>query len=118
MIFAGLGAFFGGCVRHLAGQALRGADFPAATLAVNAAASFFAGFMAGLGRARSVPEGARLFFAAGFCGGLSTFSTFSVETLGFLESGKYARAGLNAGLNLVVSLACAAAGAAAGRRWE
>jgi CrcB protein len=46
----------------------------------------------------------KLFLATGIMGGLTTFSTFSFETVSFLSSGSYIKAILNISLNLILSL--------------
>jgi CrcB protein len=57
----------------------------------------------------------RLGLTAGFCGGYTTFSTFSAETMTLVESGDYRRAALYATASVVVSLLAAALGFAAAR---
>ena len=78
--------------------------FPWGTLTVNVLGSFIIGFTAVLtgpdGRLY-VPTDARIFVIAGFCGGFTTFSTFSLQTLTLLRDGDMTRAGLN----IVVSVA-------------
>jgi CrcB protein len=79
------GSVFGGVARHLVALVLAtGAGFPWATLFVNVIGSLVIGFYATLsgsdGRlAASVQQ--RLFVMTGFCGGFTTFSAFSFETL-------------------------------------
>ena len=63
--------------------------FPLATLAANVVACITVGLLAGGLLRSSVPEAARWWGITGFCGGLSTFSTFSNETLLLLQSGRY-----------------------------
>ena len=75
-----------------------GHSFPYGTLTVNVTGSFLVGLLAGL----SVPEGrwllspsARQFLMVGVCGGYTTFSSFSLQTLALAQDGQWLRAGAN-----------------------
>ena len=109
-----------GCVlRYLVSgwlQGWTGGFFPVGTLAVNVAGSFVIGLVLGMGTGRFLlsPEW-RLFLTTGFCGGLTTFSTFSYETLAFVEDRQWLPAALNVVLNLALCGAAAFAGLSAGR---
>ncbi|WP_297468570.1 fluoride efflux transporter CrcB [Thermococcus sp.] len=80
-------------------------DFPVGTLIVNSIASFILGYLYGLlfWGIDVTPEW-RLFLGTGFCGALSTFSTFSYETFSLLREGEYILAGLNVLANVFVTL--------------
>jgi CrcB protein len=86
--------------------------FPMATLSANAASSLILGMMLGYleGKSDQTSTAILLFLGVGFCGGFSTFSTFSYETLLFLRSGQLPSALLNAGANLIVCISLAFAG--------
>lgn len=105
-----LGTSIGGLLRALASlgaAGLLGPGFPWATLFVNAAGSFAIGFYATLtepgGR---VFAGARQrqFVMTGICGGFTTFSVFSLETIRLAAAGRLVAAGLNVSLSVAVWL--------------
>lgn len=82
-------------------------QLPCATLAANLISCLVLGFlfMALLDR-NDVSYNQKLFFTVGFCGGFSTFSTFSLENMQLLESGH----GLLMAINIVGSVALGIAG--------
>lgn len=84
--------------------------FPWAVLAVNSAGSLLAGIVAGQAAAHIVSTDARLVIITGLAGGLTTFSTFTVETVELMLRGRFGRALASFGLNLGVGLAAASAG--------
>ena len=90
--------------------------FPFGTLLSNVLAGFLIGFIIGAERhSAALPDRTKLFLTTGLLGGLSTFSTFSMETVNMLESGRYASAGANAALNVGLSLICVFAGISAAK---
>lgn len=84
-----------------------GETFPWGTLVVNVSGSFLIGFFATLTEPEGrflAPASLRQFFMFGVCGGYTTFSSFSIQTLHLLEDGQWLRAGANAVLSLVLCL--------------
>jgi len=69
--------------------------FPWGTYAVNMSGSFVLGFLLGAERHLGLPPVLFALLGTGFCGGLTTFSTFGYETLRLLEDGAVAEAGIN-----------------------
>ncbi|MBU6340212.1 MAG: fluoride efflux transporter CrcB [Bacteroidetes bacterium] len=80
--------------------------FPLATLAANAIACFIIGVLTGLSSSGALPNPYRLLLATGFCGGLSTFSTFTAETWQLLQSEQWLFAATNLILSLCLCMGC------------
>ena len=92
IFFVGVGSFLGGAARYLVSVAMKGvsAGFPWATLAVNLLGCLAIGAVYGFySRAANGGGDAALFLTYGVCGGFTTFSTFSKETLMMLQCGNY-----------------------------
>lgn len=89
------------------------------TLAVNILGSFLLGFLVGHGLDQrwGLSPNLRLLLAVGFLGALTTFSTFSFETVEALRAGSLRVAWVNIGLNLVLCLSVCWLGLRAGERW-
>jgi CrcB protein len=117
LLYIAAGSALGGVARYLLGSALqKPGHFPWGTLLVNVLGSFAVGFVLRLATDTShVGPEARAFLAVGFCGGFTTFSTFSWEVLALAEHGAWGRAAAYLGASVVLSLAACVAGIAAGR---
>jgi CrcB protein len=92
------GGMIGAPARYLVDRAIqvrRDTVFPWGTLAVNLAGSLVLGFLLGAQRDLGLSPTAFALLGTGLCGGLTTFSTFSYETLRLLEDGAVSEAGLN-----------------------
>lgn len=112
--FVAAGSALGGVARFLLGTVIQqraGGTFPSGTLIVNITGSLLLGFLLryALGSAAVSPE-TRALLTTGFCGGYTTFSTFSYETIALLEEGQHQRALLYIALSVVLSLAACLAG--------
>jgi CrcB protein len=97
----------------LAVARLTGPGFPFGTVIINIVGSFvigwFAEFTAAYGR-HPASEPARAFVMAGLCGGFTTFSAFSLQTIDLLRGGETMRAVANVGVSVVLCLAATALG--------
>lgn len=117
-LYVALGGAAGSLLRYAAGLALgpaRPGAFPWHTFGVNVAGSLLLGLVAAL-VPRDDPHHLRALLAAGFCGGLTTFSTFGYETVGLLQARAWAVALAYAGGSFVIALVAVAAGLSLGAR--
>jgi len=88
-------------------------ELPWGTIIVNITGSFIIGFFGTLTLAHGrypVSEEVRLFVMIGICGGYTTFSSFSLQTLDLLRSGALTRAAINVLLSVVLCILAVAAG--------
>lgn len=106
-LIVGCGGFIGAALRYLI------SDFctknfknpiPYGTLIVNIAGAIIIGFVIQLSLSNIVSPKAKLFITTGICGGLTTFSTFSLESINLFTAGKIEMGVLNVVLNLFLSL--------------
>jgi CrcB protein len=110
----GAGAL-GAVARYLADGAVQertGGLFPLGTLVVNLVGSLVLGVLAGLALTHAGTAAARTVIGAGFCGGLTTWSTASWETVRLAQDGEWAAAVQFTVANLAGSMLAAAAGLA------
>lgn len=118
--YIALGSALGGVSRYLAGalvQRLATTTFPIGTLAVNVTGSFLLGLIIRYAiETPSVSPDMRAFLTVGFCGGYTTFSTFTFETARLLEDGEWTRAAAYIALSLLVSIGAMFVGFAAARQ--
>ncbi|MFC0863988.1 fluoride efflux transporter CrcB [Sphaerimonospora cavernae] len=84
--------------------------FPWGTLTVNIVGSLILGFLLGARSGLGLPQGVVALAGTGFCGALTTFSTFGFETMRLLEEGSAREAGLNAVGSLFLGVLAAAGG--------
>jgi CrcB protein len=119
LFYVALGSAVGGMSRYLVGglvQRLWQTSFPTGTLFVNFSGSFLLGLFLryALNTPSFSPE-VRALLTIGFCGGYTTFSTFSYETIALLDSGEWGRAGLYVTASLLLALGGTFLGAALAR---
>jgi CrcB protein len=93
-----------------------GPAFPYGTLAVNVAGSLIIGVIQEVGTASLlIPDTARLFLTVGLMGGLTTYSTFSYETVRLMENNAWHQAWINLVVTSTFCLAACFLGIAVGR---
>jgi CrcB protein len=117
--YIAVGSALGGVSRYLVGgliQRLLDTTFPAGTLVVNVTGSFLLGVFLryAMDTPTLTPE-LRAFLTIGFCGGYTTFSTFSYESVALFEEGDWTRAAIYVTLSLVLSFLAMLLGFAAAR---
>ncbi|HET7457198.1 MAG TPA: fluoride efflux transporter CrcB [Gemmatimonadaceae bacterium] len=117
--YVAAGSALGGVTRFLLGGYLQraiGTPFPGGTLVINVTGSFLLGFLLryALGTASVTPE-VRALLTTGFCGGYTTFSTFSYDAVTLAEDGSYARLVLYVTASVLLSVAAAFLGVAVAR---
>lgn len=108
-----LGGALGALLRwrvSLALNPLGSTALPLGTLAVNCVGGLLVGALVWR-LAQSPHEGLRLLLVTGFLGGLTTFSTFSAESLALLQTGRPVAALVHTVAHVLGALACAALGA-------
>lgn len=113
VLFVALGGGLGAILRYLTDrrvQAWRNSAFPWGTWAVNIAGSAILGVLTGWALHGGQPDAVRSLLAVGFCGGLTTFSTFGYETLRLFTEKARPRAVLNVALTVVAGIGAATAG--------
>ena len=100
----------GSVLRYAAGLCIGTAAFPWATLAVNVGGSFAIGVFGGWSERFGWSEAVRLALTVGLCGGFTTFSTFSKESLALVQSGRWGAFALYAIVSFSLGLLAVMAG--------
>ena len=107
-----IGGSIGAVMRFLGSfyiNKLLGTAFPYGTLGVNIIGSFIIGFLA-LYFEQTISPNLKAMLITGMLGALTTFSTFSLETVLMLQQGLYLKAFLNIILNVILTLTATIAG--------
>ncbi len=118
VLSVGAGGFLGAISRFLLAfgvQKLTGSAFPYGTLMVNVLGSFIIGFLF-LYFEQSISPTQKVLLMTGFLGALTTFSTFSLETVLMLQDGFYSKVFINILLNVTLSIAATLLGMMAFRK--
>jgi CrcB protein len=119
IIYVAVAGAIGSLCRWGIGKAavrLFGPAFPWGTLTVNLVGCFLIGLIMHIGLASDkLPHALRTALTVGFLGALTTFSSFSYETLMLIEQARWMAAGINIVCNLVLGLGATVAGMAMGR---
>jgi len=104
LFIIGSGSFIGGVSRYLVSKFMQNSiisSFPFGTFIVNMLGCFLIGFFYGLSeRGNIINNEWRIFLTAGFCGGFTTFSTFTSENVSLLRDGNFFYLLLYAGFSL------------------
>ncbi|MBF0289141.1 MAG: fluoride efflux transporter CrcB [SAR324 cluster bacterium] len=110
----GTGGFVGAILRYLLSkqvQQLFAGNFPYGTLTVNGIGSFTLGFLSYyLLENMMLNDDLRIGLTVGCLGAFTTFSTFSYETLTFLQAGDYVKMSINVLSNVLICIILCAAG--------
>ena len=117
LLAVAIGGATGSVVRYVAGVVLLRSQgtFPVSTLVINVVGSFLIGLFARLFDAPDHNQVLRVALTVGFCGGFTTFSTFSAETVTLLQEGKAGRAALYISVSVVAGVLATVAGLMVGR---
>lgn len=110
-IIVAIGGAIGAVCRYGISLTHFSSSFPVATFITNLIGAFVIGLIAGIAEKGNASEEAILFIKTGFCGGFTTFSTFSLEAVGLLSDGRY----LMGGAYMIASLVCCLFGVVLGR---
>jgi CrcB protein len=108
IIYVGIGGFIGASIRYLISMQsskLLNSSIPLGTLIVNVVGGFLIGVIMELSVSTDfISPNLKLFLTTGIMGGLTTFSTFSYETISLITDGRYLLGVSNIFLNLFLSL--------------
>jgi fluoride exporter len=109
ILIIGTGSFIGGVTRFLASRFIQNtvvSAFPWGTFAVNILGCFIIGIIFGISeKGNFLSSEWRLFLTVGFCGGFTTFSTFTQENVALLRDGNFLFFTLYTGLSVFLGLA-------------
>ncbi len=110
ILIVGAGSFIGGILRYLISRWIQLkllSTYPFGTFTVNIIGCFIIGLVMGLSERFNVSSEWRLLLVTGFCGGFTTFSAFSIETLALLRDAQYLPAFLYIAGSVIIGLLAA-----------
>jgi fluoride exporter len=107
-LIIGTGGFAGTLARYFSIQWVQKTfanSFPLGTMLVNIAGCFLIGLFLGLAEKGNIlTNELRLFLTVGFCGGFTTFSTFTADSLFLMRDGQFFHLSLYIGLSVIVGI--------------
>lgn len=112
ILLVGAGSFFGGALRYIVSLLVKyTGGFPWATFTVNLVGCLLIGVLWGIfSRCTNASLQLVLFLSVGFCGGFTTFSTFSKESLQLIQSGNWLYFSLYVASSILLGLLLVAVG--------
>ena len=118
-LYVAVGGAVGSVARYLLGPSVQGwapGTFPVGTLAINVSGSFLIGvILQYAAESSALSAEARMLLAVGFCGGFTTFSAFSWETIRLVQGGEWAKAATYVASSVILSVLATALGIVAAR---
>ena len=115
VVLVAVGGAVGACVRFVADRRVQGwhdSVFPWGTLVVNVVGSLILGFLSGAALYGAHSTVVQSLVGVGFCGGLTTYSTFGYETVRLFADGARLYSVLNVAVTVVAGLLTGFAGLA------
>src|SRR6188768_30284 len=109
----GTGSFLGGVFRYLLSESIQSkylTAFPIGTMLVNFTGCFFIGLVYGFAERGVLSGDWKLFLATGLLGGFTTFSAFSIETVGLIRHGQLGYAAAYISASVIIGLLATFAG--------
>jgi CrcB protein len=110
VLLVGLGGAVGSILRFVVQRIINTTNFPYGTLAVNIAGCLLIGMLAGYAIKNIMTESHRLLLMTGFCGGFTTFSALTLESLTLLQNNRWTAFGLYIFFSLTLGLLATFAG--------
>lgn len=111
-VYVAIGGALGAMLRYSLNYLPVSTAFPFKTMIANIVGSFIIGVIAGVADIKGVDERLSLLLKVGFCGGFTTFSTFSLETMTLIEKGDWGVAAIYASTSVIVCVLFCVAGIA------